>query len=357
MDFLNRCVLLVALALSSSCAQVGYLYEQGIGQFSLLARAEDNKKILEAQELNQDQKTKIKNIESLKTYFYQYWQKTESKIYSKTTMLNQEAVSYLVITSPYNEIKATETCFAVMGCFPYLGFFSEKSAYSFAEKKEKENLVTWVRPVYAYSTLGYFTDTILSSFFYYDEYELAELIFHELFHTIFFVKNQVDLNENLATYFSENMLQEYFESIGKADYYRSEQGRYSQRKILMNDLMDLITRLEARYKEASLDFTSKEGAQKILDEFMEDTFRPTIANRCNELNIAIEDCDMLKKPWNNAKFSAYLTYEKNARDFAILQKKLGLTLKDYYTWIVARYDEFRRQSKEENFENFLFNQG
>jgi len=80
-------------------------------------------------------------------------------------MLENSAVTYLVVASPFNEIKAVETCFPVMGCFPYLGFFNLNSAKNFAKEKENENYVTWIRPVYAYSTLGYFTDTILSSFF------------------------------------------------------------------------------------------------------------------------------------------------------------------------------------------------
>ena len=53
-----------------------------------------------------------------------------------------------------------------------------------------------VRPVNAYSTLGHFNDRVLSSFFNYNEKGLANLIFHELFHSILFFKNGVNLNEN-----------------------------------------------------------------------------------------------------------------------------------------------------------------
>ena len=204
MDILKKSLIYATLGtLLCGCAQVGYLYEQGIGQWTLLSDAEENAVVLEKKELKESDKEKIKQIEKLKKYFYGYWEKEETKIYSKTTILKQDAVSYLVIVSPTNEIKPIETCFPFMGCFPYLGFFNEKSAKEFAQKNESEDKITWIRPVYAYSTLGYLTDTILSSFFYYNEYELAELVFHELFHTIFFVKNDVDLNENLAMHFLE----------------------------------------------------------------------------------------------------------------------------------------------------------
>jgi predicted aminopeptidase len=207
------------------CAKMNYLYEQGVGQISLQARAKDNKEILQNVRIPKDQKEKIKKIEELKLYFYNYWNKKQTRIYTQTTMLENKAVTYLVVASPFNEIKAVENCFPLMGCFPYLGFFNLSSAQSFAKELEGEDLATWLRPVYAYSTLGYFNDTILSSFFHYTDYELAELIFHELFHTIFFVKNEVELNENLANYFSKQMVEEYF--IQKSNKRKRKRTKFS----------------------------------------------------------------------------------------------------------------------------------
>ena len=74
---------------------------------------------------------------------------------------------------------------------------------TFKKKQEEKDFVTYRRPVTAYSSLGNFDDPILSTFFLFSEKGLIELVFHELYHTLFFVKNQVDLNENLATYFSQ----------------------------------------------------------------------------------------------------------------------------------------------------------
>ena len=65
-----------------------------------------------------------------------------------------------------------------------------------------------------YSTLGYFDDPILSSFFNYNKFDLTVLIFHELFHTIYFYKNKVQLNENLANFFGREMAIEYYKKLG-----------------------------------------------------------------------------------------------------------------------------------------------
>lgn len=349
MDFLKIAILLFCLG---GCAKFDYLYEQGMGQLSLQSRARDNREMLKNVRVSSDQKEKIKKIQELKKYFYSYWAKKETPIYSQTTMLKNKAVSYLVVASPFSEIKAEETCFPLMGCFPYLGFFNLASAKDFAKSREQEGFVTWVRPVYAYSTLGYFTDTILSSFFNYSDYELAELIFHELFHTIFFINNQVELNENLANYFAKEMLEEYFTKTNQLDYLRIQQKEEVEGKKLRKSVVNLTAELQEHYQKL-LPKTASE-AELILNEFLEKRFRPEILKSCQELNIPPRNCFPLEKQWNNASFAAFLTYEKKSDDLEGLQKKLGLDLKGYYNWITKKHNEFQKVAEVTEFSKYLF---
>lgn len=353
MGILKKTTLFLILSsMFAGCAKFEYLYEQGVGQMTILSKGKDNKELLKSVRVPKSQKEKIKKIQELKSYFYKYWDKKETNIYSQTTILKSKAVTYLVIASPYQEIKAVDNCFPLMGCFPYLGFFNLSSAKKFAKEKEAENYVTWIRPVYAYSTLGYFTDTILSSFFEYDDYELAELIFHELFHTIFFVKNQVDLNENLAMYFSERMLEGYFLSIDQVDFLKFEQKKEENNKKIKQLVVLLASELQSIYK--SLLPKTKEEGEAILNEFMEERFKVEVMKKCQALDIQPKDCFPLERNWNNASFAAFLTYEKKSNDLASLQKKLGLDLKGYYNWIVKKYEDFQNQNEEEDFEVYLF---
>ena len=352
MDLLRILGLIFTLILISSCAKFEYLYEQSIGQISLQSKARSNDEVLKNVRVPADQKDKIKKIQELKKYFYHYWGKKETAIYSQTTMLQNKAVTYLVVASPFREIKAEETCFPLMGCFPYLGFFNIASAKSFARSKEKEDYVTWIRPVYAYSTLGYFTDTILSSFFHYTDYELAELIFHELFHTIFFVKSEVDLNENLANYFAKEMLEEYFTSTHQLDYLKIQRKEEQEDKVLRQQIVILTAQLQDLYYK--LLPKTKEDAKVILDEFLETKFKPEILKKCQEQNIQPKNCFPLEKEWNNASFAAFLTYEKNSNDLEGLQKRLGLDLKGYYNFIEKKYDDFKKQKEVDEFSSYLF---
>ena len=137
---LNRLVPLTLIILFSSCAKVGYVYDQGLRQISLLHKARSNSEILSDVRISSKHKEKIMKIEQYKQFFYNFWKRDQTKIYSKTTILENEAVTYLVIASPYDEIKAKKECFPFLGCFPYLGFFEKEKASEHAQNLQKEGV-------------------------------------------------------------------------------------------------------------------------------------------------------------------------------------------------------------------------
>lgn len=334
--------------LLTGCAKLDYLWDQGRGQLKLLTKARDNKEVLNDIRVSPDHKGKIKKIIQYKDYFYQFWEKRPADIYNQTHFLENKAVTYLVIASPFNTIKAKQECFPFMGCFPYLGFFSEQKALDHARELEKEDWVTYTRPVYAYSSLGYFSDPILSSFFYYNDRQLAELIFHELFHTIFFAKDEVDLNENMANYFAKKMLEQYFSDTPEVKKRIAEQNQ--RKKRINRKIVSLVQKLDKQYKTQSQ--LAKDKAQELFNSFMESEFRPELEQKCREENI--DSCWPLKREWNNASMVAFLTYEEQESKLSTLHLNLGLSLKEFFDYIVRQYDAYRDQDDIDSFETYLF---
>jgi predicted aminopeptidase len=341
---------LLILILITSCAKLGYLAEQGTGQVSLLTRAKDNDDVLKDVRVSKKDKEKIKLVKEYKAHFYKYWNKKETSIYSKTTILHDEAVTYLVIVSAHNEIKAKKECFPVMGCFPYLGFFKKESAKDYARDMEKKGLVTYIRPVYAYSTLGYFTDTILSSFFYYDDYELAELIFHELFHTIFFVKDEVELNENLANYFGKEMALAYFHED------KDLRERLEKDQKLLKDLSKHVVSFARRIdKELKKDVKiSKEDSLKLIEDALDESLRPEIKKVCEEHKVSDKKCYFLKRKWNQASLAAFMTYENKVDKIKMLRKSIPGDLRDFFNYIEGELKKYEDSDKKGTFSEWLF---
>lgn len=350
MDSLVKILILFITFVLVSCAKTSYLVEQGLGQMSLLSKAEWNDVVLKDPNVSQKHKDKIAKIMKYKKWFYQYWDRKEERIYSKTTFLEGQAVTWLVIASPHDQIKAHKECFPFMGCFPYLGFYKKDSAKDYIDRLKAEGLVTYMRPVYAYSTLGYFTDTILSSFFYYKDFELAELIFHELFHTIFFAKDEVDLNENLANYFGREMAYEYFqlssESVTKAKEKRAKRSLVNQK------VTDLTKELNQEYKKKKNLSPGESGL--ILKNYLTNVFYPTMEKYCHEIGVPKNECSPLKMKWNNASLASYLTYEKNLNALEKIRREKKLSLKELFSHILTQYDKFEDEDPDISFEKYLF---
>lgn len=330
-----------------SCAKVSYLWDQGIGQVRLLSRGKPNQLLLKSDKTPQEVKDKLVKIESYKKYFYEYWSMKPTGIYTETTLLDQDAVTYLVIASKFNEIKAKQECFPFMGCFPYLGFFSQEKALSYAKDLQAKEYETYVRPVYAYSTLGYFEDNILSSFFHYQDFELTELIFHELFHTLFFIENEVDLNEALATYFAREMALSFFAyTEHQIEGKNALEGKYAS---LNAAFVLVINELKSLY-EKNKPKTSQE-ATNLRSKFIESTLQPKMKRVCSELKL--ENCYPLKGDWNNARLAAFLTYQDKGDDLLKLHHSLGLDLKGFFQHIKRSYEKYQEDDVEGSFTNFL----
>lgn len=344
-----RILLLTLSLLLSSCAKLGYLTEQGIQQVRLQWGGVDNEKVLKDPKVSEEVKHKILLIGEYKKFFYHHFQEKPSSIYSKTTMLDNKAVSYLVIATPHTKIEPFEFEFPFVGSFPYIGFFKKDSAERFAKKLQKdENLVTWIRPVFAYSTLGYLEDRILSSFFHYDDVELGELIFHELFHTIFFIKDEVELNENLANLFGKELLKEYYKDRKELKYYIETEEKKTK---LNSRIVELIGILQGEFSKLGV-FLTDEKADEVTQRFINEVFKPEVIASCQKLGLEPDDCK-LRDNWNQASFAAFMTYEEDQDFLGDLWKMKALHHKDFLVWLKAEYEIFQKEKKTESFTDHL----
>lgn len=337
------------MLLTTGCTMLSYLSEQGYEQAKLQWNGRDNEEFLNDPNISEDMKRKVLLIGEYKKFFYHYFGEKQSSIYSKTTMLPNKAVTYLVIASPRTKIEAHEFEFPFMGSFPYIGFFRKESAKDFAESlNKKEKLVTYIRPVYAYSSLGYFEDRILSSFFNYDDIELAELVFHELFHTVFFIKDEVDLNENLANLYGKELLQEYFKGRPELTTYLENEKKKQQ---VSNRVVELIGILQTEFAKLGGFLTDKK-ADELTQRFISEVFKPDLIKYCMDLGLPTDDCEV-KDEWNQAAFAAFLTYEEEQDFLQKLKTQNNFDLKQYLSWLKMEYKNFDDQDKIESFTDYL----
>ena len=332
----------------SSCAKLSYMTTQGIGQISIEWNGKSNKAVLEDPNVPQKFKDKIRLIQKYKKYFYSYFGKSETDIYTETTFLEDSAVTYLVIASRKDRVHALNHSFFFVGDFPYKGFFSQNDADLFIKKLKRKNYSTFKRPVYAYSTLDRtpFDDNILSSFFVYSDEKLAELIFHELTHTLLFIDGEVSLNESLAEVIARDLFLIYF----KKNQTQRQEHIY---KLSRNQNLNLL--ISEKVKELNRAYERSTNPTKTLNTFIVDNFNPSIKQICNRQKL--KKCWPLDVTWNNARFAAFETYQAGQSVLEKIKKKWNLNPKQLLHFVDKAYSKYNNSSRESSFEEYLKKKG
>jgi predicted aminopeptidase len=180
-----------------------YGIAQARGQIKIIAASRDIDLVLSDTDFPDSLKQKILVVNEIKAFSVDSIGLIESDNYStfydqggKTSLWNLSACEAYSFTPK-------TWSFPFMGSFPYKGFFDLAKA-----KKERDFLLiegydTRIRSVGAWSTLGWFSDPILSNMLQRSEGNLADLIIHELTHSTLFVKDNIEFNENLASFIGE----------------------------------------------------------------------------------------------------------------------------------------------------------
>ncbi len=314
-----------------------------------MVAGENNEDLLKSDHVSEDIKRKLKLIKDSKAYFEKVLGVDTGATYEKTILLDRDAVSYLGIRSKINKIKSIKECFPLFGCFPYLGFFDKSEAKLFLSE-QPDDISTHLRPVYAYSSLGKYSDRVLSPFFRYSDKKLAELIFHELFHHVFFIKNEVTVNENLATFFARLMVKDFFKNstdkheVGEKEKLEVSKLRAKKRILLVEMIKSLNKDKEFRNVKTRL--ASNAYIKKRVEEL-----NKNIKDEC--ISTALKNCLFIPGQWSAARLSEYSTYQSKQKFFETIYNERFNNLKSFFDYLFLNYKKFKNSSEKKSFIDYL----
>jgi len=200
--FIALGVLLIVLTLAY-WELVTYGVMQARGQLHIIWNARPVEEYLSSPHFPDSLKQKLELITRVRKYAIDSLGLKDTRNYK--TLYDQQGreIMWVVMASEPYALKAKEWTFPVIGAVPYKGFFDREKALALARELEAENLDVNVRNPGGWSTLGWFTDPILSNMLRRSDGDLANLIIHEMSHATIFVKDSVDFNENLATFIGD----------------------------------------------------------------------------------------------------------------------------------------------------------
>ena len=98
----------------------------------------------------------------------------QSKNYTSFIQLDEPYVTYIVQAAEAFSLKPYHWHFPFVGDVPYKGYFKKNLAEEEAASLDKNLYDTSIRGVSAYSTLGWFEDSILSSMLRYEDHDLVD---------------------------------------------------------------------------------------------------------------------------------------------------------------------------------------
>jgi predicted aminopeptidase len=143
----------------------------------------------------------------------------------------------------------------------YRGYYSQGAARGEAALQRLRGMDVAIGGVEAYSTLGWFNDPILSSMTHWGDERLATLIFHELAHQRFYVKDDTEFNESFATFVEQQGTRQWRASRGLAP---DNGKRMRQREQFIQLVLDTRQRLEQLYTQP---LPAEQMRQRKAEEF------------------------------------------------------------------------------------------
>jgi len=307
-------ILLVALALNYKL--VGYGLAQAKGQMKVLWHAKPIAEVMADRQFPDSLKAKLMLVQEIKQFAIDSLGLKENDNY--TTVYDQQGKEILwVVTAcaPY-AFEPLMHSFPLIGSFTYKGFFDHQKSVDLAKSLKKQGYDVEMRSVSGWSTLGWFSDPILSNMLADEPGDLASTIIHELTHGTIFIPDSMTFNENLATFIGNkgalNFLQEKYGAT--SEEYLNYEIRKEDAQLFTRYIVHAGKQLDSLYQSIINQNDAIKEKQKLL-------FIDKIIAGMDSLNFKNKQrfggYFNNYRP-NNAYFISFLNYREKQQDFEIM---------------------------------------
>ncbi|MDH3224622.1 MAG: aminopeptidase [Gemmatimonadota bacterium] len=248
--------------------------------------------------------------------------------YTTYAALDRDTLAMVLSAAHRDRIVSKTWWFPVVGHVPYKGFFDLDDAQREQSGLEAEGFDTYLRPTAAFSTLGWFSDPLLSTLMRYDEVELVETVLHELSHNHLFVPGRVQFNESFATWVGRNASMAFFcgRPGGGTDtvWCKRATDRWADEMRFSVFIDGLVEELQAVYGDSTRSYDDKLAARDSVFGAARNRFRTEVQPGFRSLTFG----SFLTTPLNNATLLSRMRYYHRLPDFQALLEDHGGSLQD-----------------------------
>lgn len=315
---------------------VNYGIRQGLGQLDIVWNARPVQEFMNDPAFPDSLKTKLRLIDDIRNFAIDSLGLKDTKNYKTLyDQKNQEVMWVVQACEPF-ELKPKEWHFPIVGTVPYKGFFEKEKALTLSKELEAQGYDVSVRNPGGWSTLGWFTDPILSGMLDRSEGDLASLIIHEMVHATVFVKDDADFNENLADFIGDTAAYHFLkhkfgaESKQYLDYLHSDQDYRKFTRHILRGTESLDSLYKSLKPEEAIE-QKKEKKHSLIE-------RIVIAMDTLHLYNQGGSHRMKKHLPNNTFFMSYRLYKSKQTVFGLeLNEKFKGDMRAYILYLTGKY--------------------
>lgn len=232
-----------------------YLYFQARGQLHILTHTQSIDEFRASNTLTEMQDANLRLVAEVKRYAEDSLGFTKTNNYQAIYDQHGKPILWAVTLSESRSLKPYYWRFPLIGSVSYKGFFEKEKAEVEAAHYTANGYDAEIRPVSAWSTLGWLKDPMLSSMLQAPKGSLCNLVFHELFHSTYYAPGTVEDNENLATFVADKATRQFLQRDTAAlnAYVYKKQDDLLYRQYMARS----IVRLKAYYSQESYSLPGK----------------------------------------------------------------------------------------------------
>jgi predicted aminopeptidase len=313
-----------------------YGIRQGIGQFEIIWNARPVEEFMDDPSFPDSLKSKLKLIEDVRKFAIDSLGLKDTENYKTLYDQKNKEVMWVVQACEPFALVPKQWHFPIVGSVPYKGFFNKAKALDLRKELEEEGYDVSVRNPGGWSTLGWFTDPILSGMLDRTEGDLASLIIHEMVHATVFVKDDVDFNENLADFIGDTAAYDFLryrfgrESKEYMTYLHQDQDYRKYTKHILRGTRSLDSLYQTMQQSDAFD-KKKQQKNAMISKIISAIDTLQLYEKRNSAALK-------KKLPNNTFFMSYRLYKSKQNIFEEeLDKKFKGDIRAYVLYLSNQY--------------------
>jgi len=268
----------------TGCSTAKYYSHAVVGHLQLTTGLTPIRKVIKQDETNKELRRQLELVTELREFAENKLSLNVGKAYSKYKHLDRSAAVWVVYAAPAFSTELQTWKYPIVGEYQSRGFFKERMAKEYSAKLHSQGFDVYVGEATAYSTLGWFSDPLLSTLIDDSDEELAETLFHELAHRTYYLKGDTMFNESFATAFAQKSVQLWLKEKGEGKRLEKYRKKLKRRDEFRSLLQETKNELNLIYKNTNND------SEAILQKHKQDLIQSFKAT-----------CIALRKKWNRPK--------------------------------------------------------